>query len=100
MGAIVPILIPFAEVYKDTEANGVKVGMVLSIVATACSLLGSIAIAIEKARKFQETSYVGHDAAWAIYKEVFSRFVCHIFAEPHTLAPKMDFHSQGAEFCP
>jgi len=70
MGAIVPILIPFAEVYKDTVSNGVKVGMVLSIVATACSLLGSIAIAIEKARKFQETSYVGHDAAWAIYKEI------------------------------
>mmetsp|Transcript_17689 Transcript_17689/g.40841 ORF Transcript_17689/g.40841 Transcript_17689/m.40841 type:complete len:324 (+) Transcript_17689:79-1050(+) len=66
MAAIVPILIPFAEVYKD-EGN---VGMILSIVATACSLLGSICMAIEKARKFQETSYVGHDAAWAIYKEI------------------------------
>lgn len=70
MAAIVPILIPFSEVYKDTIVNGSNIGMILSIVATACSLLGSIAMAIEKARKFQETSYVGHDAAWNIYKEV------------------------------
>mmetsp|Transcript_39307 Transcript_39307/g.76932 ORF Transcript_39307/g.76932 Transcript_39307/m.76932 type:complete len:355 (-) Transcript_39307:330-1394(-) len=81
MAAIVPILIPFSEVYKDevmggtvnedgTISGGSNVGAVLSIVATSCSLLGSICMAIEKARKFQETSYVGHDAAWAIYKEI------------------------------
>jgi len=66
MAAVVPILIPFAEVYKD-EGN---LGMILSIVATGCSLLASICMAIEKARKFQETSYVGHDAAWKIYQEI------------------------------
>eukprot|EP00283_Hemiselmis_rufescens_P013208 CAMPEP_0173440650 /NCGR_PEP_ID=MMETSP1357-20121228/23329_1 /TAXON_ID=77926 /ORGANISM="Hemiselmis rufescens, Strain PCC563" /LENGTH=375 /DNA_ID=CAMNT_0014406159 /DNA_START=60 /DNA_END=1187 /DNA_ORIENTATION=+ len=70
MAAIVPILIPFSEVYKEEQINGLNVGMILSIVATSCSLLGSICMAIEKARKFQETSYVGHDAAWNIYKEI------------------------------
>lgn len=61
-GAIVPILIPFGQTYDREEKVlfGVKInnlGETLLVIAVCCSLLGSIAMVIERAGKFSKLAF-------------------------------------------
>jgi hypothetical protein len=72
MGAVVPILIPFGQVYSGVAVQGTSLtlGEIVAIAATCCSLVSSIAVAIETVRKFQRSWVLLEDAGKPIFREV------------------------------